>query len=139
MNGDDMLNRYAKLTKQVEHLEIQIAEYLERMTAPKSAQISNDGGYSNSISDPVGDAAAKLADLEYDYFILKTKQWRLNIAIFNIIQEMSDCRYIRFMYLRYLKHETIAAIAEDIGCTAANLYRIRPAMLEEFNRLAASE
>lgn len=129
-----MLKEIRAYQKKQEAIEKQIAEYREKVCAPGTLRFydSLPGHSGGGHSDPTGEAAAKLVDLEIKKLVYKYQYWEARHMISKAVALMPDPKTMKFIHLRYVECRTMQDTAAEMGCTYQCLYKIKPKALEQF-------
>lgn len=134
-NAKEYLDQVRLWDTQIKNRLNEIAD-LHSMAMHITSTLRPDGGsFSGGVSDPVGNAASKVAGMETE---LKHDIDRLvdsKHAVLNLIDRINDPDESRLLYLKYFKYMIWEEIAVEMGYTYRNVCYIHSRALQSVNKL----
>lgn len=127
MTIKEKLQRYAYTLEYAKELEEKLASTRERMTSISSMKY-DDISASSGVNDKIGNAIAKLIELEHDYLdkICELADLELEInAMINIL----DAKEQKLIRLRYLKCEKWEDICGYMGYSWQGVHKLHNSIL----------
>lgn len=131
--------------QQIRLLDIRIKSIETEIEQLRSEQITLTGirldgmPHERNPGDPVGNAAAKLADeltnLEGNLIRTKSELWRKRAEVVALLGKVTEPDYNQILYLRYVKLERWETIACDMGYSFRHTTRLHGEALKEFEKV----
>ena len=123
---------------QIRHLDNVIENRIREMSRLRekitsiSSEIKGDRVQSSSSKDRVGDAVAKLVDLEREIDGLVDKFIDQKRVISEQLESLSEPDYYQILYLRYVERKSFCEISCDMDRPERTIKRIHDRGMDEF-------
>ena len=135
MTAKEYLRQLWQLDREID-IKYQELEHLRMSIGIRAQPDPNENvGHSGNTSDPVADAAVKIATMEQQLNRKIDKLINLRQKITEQIDGLDNRTYRNILTCRYVLMQTWADVAESIGYSEQNCYIIHGKALQEFARL----
>ncbi len=127
----------AELSRQrqtIRRLSEQLTEIQARMGA-SSPYLQEEHVRKSRVYDSLERAAVQAADLKQEIQEQTLNYWILRVKVLFQIQELTDCQQMDILYRMYVKGQSAAEAAAQMGITYRHAMRIHAAALEAFAEL----
>ena len=118
----------------IRRLNEQLTEIQARMGA-SSPRLQEEHVRKSRVYDSLERAAAQAADLKQEIQERTLNYWILRVKVLFQIQELTDCQQMDILYRMYVKGQSAAEAAAQMGITYRHAMRIHAAALEAFAEL----
>lgn len=112
---------------------------LRQIASSISISVSDDKIMSSGSQDKMGDAVAKIVDLEKSVEDTITKYTGTRQKIIMQIDNMPDINVYSVLFNRYVANKSFEKIADSIGYSVRQTIRIHGIALQEFEKIYGSE
>ena len=112
---------------------------LRQIASSISISVSDDKIMSSGSQDKMGDAVAKIVDLEKSVGDTITKYTETRQKIIMQIDNMPDINVYSVLFNRYVANKSFEKIADSIGYSVRQTIRIHGIALQEFEKIYGSE
>lgn len=112
---------------------------LRQIASSISISVSDDKIMSSGSQDKMGDAVAKIVDLEKSVEDTITKYTETRQKIIMQIDNMPDINVYSVLFNRYVANKSFEKIADSIGYSVRQTIRIHGIALQEFEKIYGSE
>lgn len=112
---------------------------LRQIASSISISVSDDKIMSSGSQDKMGDAVAKIVDLEKSVEDTITKYTETRQKIIMQIDNMPDINAYSVLFNRYVANKSFEKIADSIGYSVRQTIRIHGIALQEFEKIYGSE
>lgn len=139
MTAKEYLNQIRKLEAQIRMYDEGIRKAREELVTLRSPWPDGQPHGSGDKSDPVGEQAAKLADilmrLEEEQLKTRTKLWLRRMEIIEQIGKMDDGILVSVLFSRYVDCKAWEQIAVDMGYSYRHIVRLHGEALAKFKKI----
>lgn len=106
-----------------------------------SISISTDGErvMSSGSMDKMGDSVAKIVDLEYSVAGTISQYTELRQKIISQIDSLKNYEYYSVLFSRYVSNNEFWKIADEMGYSERQVFRIHGNALKEFEKMFGKE
>lgn len=106
-----------------------------------SISISTDGErvMSSGSMDKMGDSVAKIVDLEYSMAGTISQYTELRQKIISQIDSLKNYEYYSVLFSRYVSNNEFWKIADEMGYSERQVFRIHGNALKEFEKMFGKE
>ena len=139
MTTEEYLNRIQTYEKRI---EIKTMELCRLKTMSNNVRKSNlDERVQNNTQskDSVGDAVAKIIDLEKNVDSVVDDFIRKRNEIIKKLDGIKNVQYYQVLSLKYINNKTYKEIAELLGCSIMQINRIRQKAILEFEKMYGND
>lgn len=139
MTTEEYLNSIQTYEKRI---EIKTMELCRLKTMSNNVRKSNlDERVQNNTQskDSVGDAVAKIIDLEKNVDSVVDEFIRKRNEIIKKLDGMKNVQYYQVLSLKYINNKTYKEIAELLGCSIMQINRIRQKAILEFEKMYGND
>lgn len=112
---------------------------LRQIASSISISVSDDKIMSSGSQDKMGDAVAKIVDLEKSVEDTITKYTETRQKIIMQIDNVPDINAYSVLFNRYVANKSFEKIADSIGYSVRQTIRIHGIALQEFEKIYGSE
>ena len=112
---------------------------LRQIASSISISVSDDKIMSSGSQDKMGDAVAKIVDLEKSVEDTITKYTETRQKIIMQIDNIPDINAYSVLFNRYVANKSFEKIADSIGYSVRQIIRIHGIALQEFEKIYGSE
>ena len=112
---------------------------LRQIASSISISVSDDKIMSSGSQDKMGDAVAKIVDLEKSVEDTITKYTETRQKIIMQIDNIPDINAYSVLFNRYVANKSFEKIADSIGYSVRQTIRIHGIALQEFEKIYGSE
>lgn len=112
---------------------------LRQIASSISISVSDDKIMSSGSQDKMGDAVAKIVDLEKSVEDTITKYTETRQKIIVQIDNIPDINAYSVLFNRYVANKSFEKIADSIGYSVRQTIRIHGIALQEFEKIYGSE
>ena len=139
MTTEEYLNSIQTYEKRI---EIKTMELCRLKTMSNNVRKSNlDERVQNNTQskDSVGDAVAKIIDLEKNVDSVVDDKIRKRNEIIKKKKKKKNVQYYQVLSLKYINNKTYKEIAELLGCSIMQINRIRQKAILEFEKMYGND
>lgn len=139
MTTEEYLNSIQTYEKRI---EIKTMELCRLKTMSNNVRKSNlDERVQNNTQskDSVGDAVAKIIDLEKNVDSVVDDFIRKRNEIIKKLDGIKNVKYYQVLSLKYINNKTYKEIAELLGCSIMQINRIRQKAILEFEKMYGND
>lgn len=139
MTTEEYLNSIQTYEKRI---EIKTMELCRLKTMSNNVRKSNlDERVQNNAQskDSVGDAVAKIIDLEKNVDSIVDDFIRKRNEIIKKLDGIKNVQYYQVLSLKYINNKTYKEIAELLGCSIMQINRIRQKAILEFEKMYGND
>lgn len=139
MTTEEYLNSIQTYEKRI---EIKTMELCRLKTMSNNVRKSNlDERVQNNTQskDSVGDAVAKIIDLEKNVDSVVDEFIRKRNEIIKKLDGIKNVQYYQVLSLKYINNKTYKEIAELLGCSIMQINRIRQKAILEFEKMYGND
>ena len=139
MTTEEYLNSIQTYEKRI---EIKTMELCRLKTMSNNVRKSNlDERVQNNTQskDSVGDAVAKIIDLEKNVDSVVDEFIRKRNEIIKKLDGIKNVQYHQVLSLKYINNQTYKEIAELLGCSIMQINRIRQKAILEFEKMYGND
>ena len=112
---------------------------LRQIASSISISVSDDKIMSSGSQDKMGDAVAKIVDLEKSVEDTITKYTETRQKIIMQIDNIPDINAYSVLFNRYVANKSFEKIADSIGYSVRQTIRVHGIALQEFEKIYGSE
>ena len=138
MTTKQYLNQIHRIDKMINNKLSEIYQ-LKNLVCSISVSADSDRVQTSSNQDPLGNAVAKIVDLENEVNDCIDEFSEKRRKIITQIDSIEDQMQYQVLFSRYIEQKTFEKIAEDNEYSVRQILRIHGDALSEFERLYGSE
>ena len=138
MTTKEYLMQIKRMEKMIDN---KLSELYRLRQLVSSISISTDGErvmYSGSM-DKMGDSVAKIVDLEYSVAGTISQYTELRQKIISQIDSLKNYEYYSVLFSRYVSNNEFWKIADEMGYSERQVFRIHGSALKEFEKMFGKE
>lgn len=133
MTTKEYLMQIKRMEKMIDN---KLSELYRLRQLVSSISISTDGErvMSSGSMDKMGDSVAKIVDLEYSVSETISQYTELRQKIISQIDSLKNYEYYSVLFSRYVSNNEFWKIADEMGYSERQVFRIHGSALKEFEK-----
>ncbi len=132
MTAKEYLLEVQRVQANVERKKDELTEYCHAATSAPSPRLALEKVQCSGSLDKVGDIVSKIADLETEVMGEEFEFVLLRHDVINQIQRVGNAKYMKLLYLRYVKGMPLLSVAKAMGANYDYVRKMHGKALKAF-------